>query len=80
MPQVCPDLGESILQRTDRLICRISREADLLPFLKRPGGNSVEVAVSNPTSKARKGRQIKKVCLSVDFNVFLTFKLEAVGG
>ena len=49
---VWPDLSESILQRTDRLAGGVSREADLLPFLKGPGRDSVEVSVANPTSQA----------------------------
>ncbi len=52
---VFPDLSESILQRTDGLTGRVSREADLLPLLKRPGGNPVEVSIADPTSKAGKG-------------------------
>lgn len=51
---VYPDLSESILQRADGITGRISREADLLAFLKRSGGNPVQVAVTDPTSEAGK--------------------------
>lgn len=51
---VYPDLSESILQRTDGITGRISREADLLAFLKRSGGNPVQVTVTDPTSEAGK--------------------------
>lgn len=56
---VCPYLSESILQRTDGLTGRVSREADLLPLLKRPCGNPVEVSITNPTPKAGEGRRKK---------------------
>lgn len=52
----CADLSESILQRTDGLTGRVSREADLLPLLKGPGRNPVQVSVANPTSEAGRSR------------------------
>lgn len=56
---VCPDLGEAILQWTDGLTGRVSREADLLPLFKRPCGDPVEVSIANPTSKAGNRREEK---------------------
>lgn len=56
----CADLSESILQRTDGLTGRVSREADLLPLLKGPGGNPVQVSVANPTSEAGRSREVVK--------------------
>lgn len=50
------DLSESILQRTDGLTGIISREADFLSLLKRPGGNSVKVSIADPTAKAGRER------------------------
>lgn len=50
------DLSESILQRTDGLARRISREADLLPLFKRPGRNPMEVSIAYSTSQAGKER------------------------
>lgn len=55
---MCADLGESILQWTDRLSRRISREADLFPLLKRPSGNPVKVSITNPTAEAGRRRKI----------------------
>lgn len=49
------DLSKSVFQWTDRLTGRSSRETDLLPLLKRSGGNPVEVSIANPTAKAREG-------------------------
>lgn len=56
---MCPDLSESILQGTDWITGRVSREADLFPLLKRPGGNPVQVSIANPTSKAGRWRKAK---------------------
>lgn len=51
------DLSKSVFQWTDRLTGRSSRETDLLPLLKRPGGNPVEVSIADPTAKAREGEK-----------------------
>lgn len=52
-----PDLSEAVLQRADRIAGRASREADLLALLKRPGGDPVQVSITNPTSEAGKGQK-----------------------
>lgn len=51
-----PDLSEAVLQRADGITGRVSRETELLALLKRPGGDPVQVPITDPTPKAGKGQ------------------------